>query len=90
MACSQLLVHSAQSYLLVICLPATFCDPLRTDNCVLFDPVSDSVPAVVVTKIDEDSALTKAHDSLRVLLSQGKRRSVEMNTSGAVREDGAG
>ena len=42
-----------------------------------FDPVSDSTPTAFVTEIDGDSALTEAQDNLRVLLSQGKRHSVE-------------
>ena len=54
-----------------------------------FDPVSDSTPATVVTEIDEDSAFTEAHDSLRVLLSHWKRQNFEMNASGPVREYGA-
>ena len=41
--------------------------------------MSDSTPAAVVTEIDEDSAITEAHDSLRVLLTQWKRQSIEMN-----------
>ena len=45
-----------------------------------FDPVSDFTPAAV---------FTEAHDSWRLLILQGKRRIVEMNTSGLVREDGA-
>ena len=51
--------------------------------------MSDSTPAAVVTEIDEDSAFTKAHDSLQVLLSHGKRQSIEMNASDTVGEDGA-
>ena len=32
-----------------------------------FDPVSESTPAAALTEIEEDSAFTEAHDSLRVL-----------------------
>ena len=64
-----------------------FCVPIL-DTITPFDPVSDSTPAAVVIEIDEDSAFTEAHDSLRVLLSYGKRQSVEMNASGPVREEG--
>ena len=51
--------------------------------------MSDSTLAAVVTGIDEDSAFTEAHDSLRVLLSHGKRQSLEMNASDSAREEGA-
>ena len=54
-----------------------------------FDPVSDCTPAAVVTEIDKDSAFTEAHDSLRVLLTHGKRQSIEMNASDPVRDNGA-
>ena len=53
-----------------------------------FDPVSVSTPTAVVTEIDEDSAFTEAPDNLRVLLSQGKRRSVDMNASSSVGDEG--
>ena len=52
-----------------------------------FDPVSDSTPTAVVTEIDEDSAFTEAQDNPRVLLSQWKRHSVEMNASSSVGEE---
>ena len=51
------------------------------------DPVSDSTPTAVVTEIDDDGAFTEAQDNLRVLLSRGKRHSVEMNASGSVGEE---
>ena len=49
--------------------------------------MSDSTPTAVVTEIDEDSAFTEAQNNL-VLLSQGKRHSVEMSASGSVGEEG--
>ena len=66
----------------VVCVP-------NYTTITSFDPVSDSTPAAVVTEIDEESAFIEAHDSLRVLLSQGKRQRIEMNASGIGREDGA-
>ena len=51
--------------------------------------MSDSTQAGVVTEIDEDSAFTEAHDSLRVLSTHGKRQSVEMNATDPVRDNGA-
>ena len=50
--------------------------------------MSDSTPTAVVTELDEDSAFTEAQDNLRVLFSQGKRHSVEMNASSSVGEEG--
>ena len=49
--------------------------------------MSDAALVAPVTEFDEDSAYTEAHDSLRVLLSHGKRQSVE-NASGPVGADG--
>ena len=84
--CFQLLLHSPTN---------SFCSNLfqrrhshSLSAITTFDPVSDSTPTAVVTEIDEDSAFTEAHDSLRVLLSQGKRHSIEMNVSGSAREEG--